>query len=277
MASDDPSPYSPSLRLSRTVPQPSTRCHAQTLLGPSFHESRTPHVLESHPEQAAPLSRRDSLPPWQWATTCSRSYSNLAQRLYLAACNPSSNCHFWVLDHPCSNQVVSIVSLLLNHGNPIFEPVCVFYTGVVDWSMSFFSTGRSVTVDIDIDGRSTYARIRSISIDRRSIDGRHRHRPSIHLRENTVDMDLDRRSTYGRYRHRPSIHLRGNTVDPWLSIKYRDNFFGRSLLFTVTSLSALHQTRHKNKNNTQQLRQQWTNGQECLKQSQQFSQNNTVE
>jgi len=32
--------------------------HAQSLLGPSFHDPRTPHVFEFHPEQAAPLSRR---------------------------------------------------------------------------------------------------------------------------------------------------------------------------------------------------------------------------
>jgi len=68
------------------------------LLGPSFHDPRTHHVLESHPKQAAPLSHRDG----------ERRHavgfrSALALRLYLAACNPSSSCRFWVLDHLCSN------------------------------------------------------------------------------------------------------------------------------------------------------------------------------
>jgi len=59
MASDGPSPHSPSLCLGLTVPQPSRLCHVQSLPGPSFHDPRTPHVLESHHEQAARLSRRD--------------------------------------------------------------------------------------------------------------------------------------------------------------------------------------------------------------------------
>ena len=194
------------------------RHHAQSLLGPSFHDPRTHHVLESHPERATPLSRRDD-------ERCHAigSHSALALRLYLAAYNTSSSCRFWVLDHLFSNlsesfhtiplpcalafppgapaietpprsvpagpliswprnascswiplrasraslpprrsmsrhrfslcpctaplscslqpllklsllslkpsllQFVSIDSLLLNHENPIFEPVCVFY------------------------------------------------------------------------------------------------------------------------------------------------------
>ena len=59
MASDGPSPHFPSLHLGRPALQPSRRHHAQSLLGPSFHDPRMHHVLESHPEQAAPLSRRD--------------------------------------------------------------------------------------------------------------------------------------------------------------------------------------------------------------------------
>ena len=44
--------------------------------------------LESHPEQAAPLSRRDD--------RCHNivSHSTLALRLHLAACSPSSSCRF---------------------------------------------------------------------------------------------------------------------------------------------------------------------------------------
>jgi len=60
MASDGPSPHSPSLRLGLLGPQPSRRHHTQSLLGPSFHDPRTHHVLESHPEQATTLSRRDN-------------------------------------------------------------------------------------------------------------------------------------------------------------------------------------------------------------------------
>jgi len=48
MASDGPSPNSPSLRLGLPAPKPSIRHHAQSLLGPSFHDPRTHHhVLES--------------------------------------------------------------------------------------------------------------------------------------------------------------------------------------------------------------------------------------
>jgi len=98
MASDDPSPHSPSLRLGLPNPQPSRRHHAQSLLGSSFHDPRMHHVLEPHPDQAAPLSRRDDERPHAVG-----SHSDLALRLYLAACNPSSNCRFWVLNHLCSN------------------------------------------------------------------------------------------------------------------------------------------------------------------------------
>jgi len=33
----------------------------KSLLGPSFHDPRMHHVLESHPKQVAPLSRRDDM------------------------------------------------------------------------------------------------------------------------------------------------------------------------------------------------------------------------
>jgi len=89
MASDGPSPHSPSLRLGLPAPQPSSRHHAQSLLGPSFHDPRAHHVLESHPEQAAPLSHRDD-------ARCHAigSRTALALRLHLAACSPSSSCRF---------------------------------------------------------------------------------------------------------------------------------------------------------------------------------------
>ena len=45
MVSNDPSPHPPSLRLGLPAPHPSRRYHAQSLLGPSFHDQRTHHVL----------------------------------------------------------------------------------------------------------------------------------------------------------------------------------------------------------------------------------------
>jgi len=87
MASDGPSPHSPSLCLGLATHQPSRCHHAQSLLGPSFHDSRTPHVLESHLERAAPLSHCDD--ERQHAIG---SHSAIALRLYLAACNTSSSC-----------------------------------------------------------------------------------------------------------------------------------------------------------------------------------------
>jgi len=59
MASDGPSPHSPSVRLGLPAPQPSRRHHAQSLLAPTLHDPKTHHVLESHPERAAPFSRHD--------------------------------------------------------------------------------------------------------------------------------------------------------------------------------------------------------------------------
>ena len=87
-----------SLRLGLPAPQPSRRHHTQSLLGTSFHDPRTHHVLESNPERAAPLSRRDD--EWCHAIV---SHSALALRLYLAVYNTSSSCRFWVLDRLCSN------------------------------------------------------------------------------------------------------------------------------------------------------------------------------
>jgi len=53
MASDGPSPHSPSLRFGLHAPQPSRRHYAQSLRDPSFHNPRAHHVVESHPEQTA--------------------------------------------------------------------------------------------------------------------------------------------------------------------------------------------------------------------------------
>jgi len=72
-----------------TTPSPSWAPHFMT---------QTHHVLESHPERAVPDSRLDDE-----RLHAIGSHPALALRLHLAACNPSSSCRFWVLDHICSN------------------------------------------------------------------------------------------------------------------------------------------------------------------------------
>ena len=57
------------------------------------------------------------------------SHSTLALRIYFVTCNPSSRCRFWVLNHFCSSLSQfscyrDSISLLLNHGNTILEPMC---------------------------------------------------------------------------------------------------------------------------------------------------------
>ena len=83
------SSHPPSLRFGLATPQPSRRHHALSLLGPSFHDPRTHHVLESHPKQATPLSRCDD-------ERCHAigPHSTLALHLYVASYNTSSSCHF---------------------------------------------------------------------------------------------------------------------------------------------------------------------------------------
>jgi len=113
------SPHSLSLCLRLSTRHPSRRHHAQSMLGPSFHDPRTHHVLESHPKQAPPLSccdderrHRVSLCPCTAPPFCSRQP---LLKLSLLSLRPSLL------------QFVSIVSPLLNQGNLIFEPLCVFY------------------------------------------------------------------------------------------------------------------------------------------------------
>ena len=78
--------------------------------------------------QIPPRASHATLPPRRWATTrCPivGSHSALALRLHLAACKPLFKLSLLSL-RPSLLQFVSIVSLLLSHGNPIFESVCVF-------------------------------------------------------------------------------------------------------------------------------------------------------
>jgi len=117
---DGPSPHSPLWRLGVPAPQPSRRHHAQSLLGSSFRNPRTHHVLKFHPEQAAPLSRRDDERRHAFG-----SHSTRALRLYLAACNPFSSCRFWVLDHLYANLFQSFNFCWITK-NLISETVCWF-------------------------------------------------------------------------------------------------------------------------------------------------------
>ena len=99
MASDGPSPHPHSLRLGPAAQKPSrpttpSPCWALHLLA----QER----LMPHPVQAAPLSHRNGERRHAFG-----SHSALALRRYLAACNPSSNCRFWDLDHLCSNLTAS--------------------------------------------------------------------------------------------------------------------------------------------------------------------------
>jgi len=121
MARDAPSPHCPSLRFGLTAPQPSRRHHAQSLLGPSFHDPRSHHVLESRPERTAPLSRRDNE---RWHAV--GSHSAPALRLHLAACSPSSRCLFWVLDHLCSNLSQSFHLCWITETRSLNLCVCLY-------------------------------------------------------------------------------------------------------------------------------------------------------
>jgi len=142
MASDGPSPHFPSLRLGLPASQPSRRHHAQSLLGPSFHDPRTHHVLEFHPEQAAPLSRRDDK-----RRRAVGSHSALALRLYLTACNPSSSCGFWVLDHLCSNLYRSY-HLCESQKSDLWTCVCV---------LTFSSSAFAFLIDMNFNFKSLFA------------------------------------------------------------------------------------------------------------------------
>jgi len=101
--------------------QLSRRHHAQSLLGPSFHDPKTLHLLESHLKRPAPLSRRDDQ---RRHTVCSRS--TYALHLYIAACNPSSSARFWVLDHLCSNLSQSFRSCWITKIRSLNLCVCFY-------------------------------------------------------------------------------------------------------------------------------------------------------
>jgi len=147
MACDGPSPHSPSLRLGLPAPQPSRRHQTQSLLGPSFqmrtwcvlgswHDPRTHHVLESHPEQAMPLSHRDDTP---------------------SALTPPLHCAF-ILQPAAPPQIVAFESwtisapICLNHftfaesrKSDLWTCVCVFtlfssaFASMIEMNFSFKS------------------------------------------------------------------------------------------------------------------------------------------
>jgi len=90
MTRDGPSPLPPSLCLGLVAHQSSKCHHAQSLLNLSFRDPRTPHVLESHPKRAAPLSNCDG----ELRHAVGSHSATLALHLYLAVCNPCSRCRF---------------------------------------------------------------------------------------------------------------------------------------------------------------------------------------
>jgi len=103
MTSNDPSPF----------PFPTLWCYRPSAIetpprlvptGPFISWPKNPSCSRTS-EQAAPLSRHDDE-----RQHVVGSHSALALRLYLAACNPSASCRFWVLDHLCSNLYQSFHS-----------------------------------------------------------------------------------------------------------------------------------------------------------------------
>ena len=115
------------------VPHPIPLPCALALPSPSHRDAAmpspcwAPHFMTQErlmfsTRQIPPRASRISLPPRRVIG----SHSALSLCLYLAACNLSSSCRFVGLA-PSLIQFVSIISLLLNYGNPIFKSVCVFY------------------------------------------------------------------------------------------------------------------------------------------------------
>jgi len=143
MAGDSPSPHLLSQRLGLAA-HPSWRRNQATLLGrPSFHDPRTHHVLESHPERAAPFSRSSN--ERRYAT---RSHFRvaLALRLYLVACNPSSSCRFQVLDHLWSNLSQPFQSCRITETRSL--NLCVF---------TFSSSAFAFLIEMDFSFESLFA------------------------------------------------------------------------------------------------------------------------
>jgi len=118
------SPHYPSLRFGLPTLQPSRPIETPLRPVPAG-------PLISWPRNAScsripPRASHASLSPWRWAMP--------RHLLSLCLCTAPPSCSLQPLLklsflslRPSLLQFVSIVSLLLNHGNPIFEPVCVFY------------------------------------------------------------------------------------------------------------------------------------------------------
>jgi len=145
IAGDGNSPHSPSLRLGLPAPQPSRDHHAQSLLGPSFHDPRTHHVLGSHPERATPLSRHDDE---RRHAVC--FHSALALRLHLAACNPSSGCRFWLSESWTTSAPICLNRFAFAESRKpdIWTHVLVF---------TFFSSAFAFLVEVNFSFTSLFA------------------------------------------------------------------------------------------------------------------------
>jgi len=115
------------------APHPIPLPCALALLSPSHRDAALPspcwalhfmtqeRLMFSNPTRAS----RASLPPRRWATTCSRLSLNSCPAPLSCSLQPLVKLSLLRLG-PFLLQFVSIVALLLNHRNPIFEPVCVF-------------------------------------------------------------------------------------------------------------------------------------------------------
>jgi len=91
-----------------------------------------------------PRASRTSLPPRWWATTCCRLSLCLYTVPLSCSLQPLLMLSLWSL----GPSLLSIVSLLLNHGNLIFEPLCVF---------TFASSTFAFLIEIDSSFKSLFA------------------------------------------------------------------------------------------------------------------------
>ena len=140
MAGDSPSPHSPSLRLGLPALKPSRRpCWAPHFVIQERIMFSNPTPSKTRLSPAATMSD-DTLsaltPPLHCASILQPALQLLLKLSLLS---------LW----PSLLQFVSIVSLLLNHRNPIFEPVCVF--------LPFISSAFAFVIEVNFIFKSLFA------------------------------------------------------------------------------------------------------------------------
>jgi len=114
-------PHPISLPCALALPRPSHRDTTTPSLYWAPHFMTQERIMFSNPRQAAPLSRRDDE-----RRHAVGSHSALALRLYLTACNLSSNCRFWVFDHLCSKLSQSFHFCWITEIRSLNLCMCVF-------------------------------------------------------------------------------------------------------------------------------------------------------